>query len=326
MTIAMRPDRAQSAVCRRSRRLPGIGPKLEKLFAPPARPRRRAPRVIDLLFHLPTGAVDRRDQPKLREVVPGHGRHRRGHGRPPSAAAAEPAARALSDRRERRHRRRSTSPISTRARIIWRSSCRSASSATSRAPPRSTTASADGASRPRGRRGGLRQAAAGRAGLSADRRACIRNQVRKAIDARARPPAGPAGMAGRGLARAQRLSALCATRCAALHRPADAGRCSSRRAPAWSRLAYDELLAGQLALALVRAHMRRAAGPRHRRRRAICARSIIAALPYSLTPSQDARGRRHRRRSGAARTHAAAAARRCRLRQDRGGAARRRRP
>ena len=31
-------------------------------------------------------------------------------------------------------------------------------------------------------------------------------------------------------------------------------------APAWTRLAYDEFLAGQLALALVRAHLRRPAG------------------------------------------------------------------
>ena len=28
-------------------------------------------RVIDLLFHLPTGAIDRRARPKLRDVVPG---------------------------------------------------------------------------------------------------------------------------------------------------------------------------------------------------------------------------------------------------------------
>lgn len=55
--------------------------------------------------------------------------------------------------------------------------------------------------------------------------------------------------------------------------------------PYWSRLAFDELLAGQLALALVRAQLRRPAGNRHAgdghlRRR------IIDALPYALTPSQ----------------------------------------
>ncbi|MDE2379166.1 ATP-dependent DNA helicase RecG, partial [Bradyrhizobium sp.] len=53
----------------------------------------------------------------------------------------------------------------------------------------------------------------------------------------------------------------------------------------WSRLAFDELLAGQLALALIRAQLRRPAGVRnagdgHLRNR------IIDALPYALTPSQ----------------------------------------
>ncbi|ETR75183.1 ATP-dependent DNA helicase RecG [Afipia sp. P52-10] len=55
--------------------------------------------------------------------------------------------------------------------------------------------------------------------------------------------------------------------------------------PFWCRLAYDELLAGQLALALVRAQLRRPAGVRnagdgHLRRK------VIDALPYALTASQ----------------------------------------
>src|SRR5690349_11465242 len=55
--------------------------------------------------------------------------------------------------------------------------------------------------------------------------------------------------------------------------------------PFWSRLAFDELLAGQLALALIRAQLRRPAGDRnagdgHLRHR------IIDALPYALTASQ----------------------------------------
>jgi ATP-dependent DNA helicase RecG len=58
-----------------------------------------------------------------------------------------------------------------------------------------------------------------------------------------------------------------------------------RDGPFWSRLAFDELLAGQLALALVRAQLRRPAGDRnagdgHLRNK------IIDALPYSLTASQ----------------------------------------
>src|SRR6202521_1887650 len=59
--------------------------------------------------------------------------------------------------------------------------------------------------------------------------------------------------------------------------------------PFWSRLAFDELLAGQLALALVRAQLRRPAGDRnagdgHLRKK------IIDALPYSLTSSQQQAG------------------------------------
>ncbi|MGH6728023.1 MAG: ATP-dependent DNA helicase RecG, partial [Pseudolabrys sp.] len=49
--------------------LSGVGPKLEKLYARLLA--REAPRVIDLLFHLPSGAVDRRARPKLRDVQAG---------------------------------------------------------------------------------------------------------------------------------------------------------------------------------------------------------------------------------------------------------------
>lgn len=55
--------------------------------------------------------------------------------------------------------------------------------------------------------------------------------------------------------------------------------------PFWSRLAYDELLAGQLALALVRAQLRRPAGDRNAGD-GMLRRKIIDALPYALTPSQ----------------------------------------
>ncbi|HTQ83137.1 MAG TPA: OB-fold nucleic acid binding domain-containing protein, partial [Pseudolabrys sp.] len=49
--------------------LSGVGPKLEKLYA--RLRNREAPRVVDLLFHLPSGAIDRRARPKLNEVQPG---------------------------------------------------------------------------------------------------------------------------------------------------------------------------------------------------------------------------------------------------------------
>ena len=70
----------------------------------------------------------------------------------------------------------------------------------------------------------------------------------------------------------------------ALHRPVDPGDISAG-GPAWQRLAYDELLAGQLALALVRQSSKQQRG------RSIAGDGRIraklkAALPFSLTNSQ----------------------------------------
>ena len=50
--------------------LSGIGSKVERLYRR-LLARDETPRLIDLLFHLPTGTIDRRAQPKLRDVVPG---------------------------------------------------------------------------------------------------------------------------------------------------------------------------------------------------------------------------------------------------------------
>jgi ATP-dependent DNA helicase RecG len=70
----------------------------------------------------------------------------------------------------------------------------------------------------------------------------------------------------------------------AVHRPAEPAGAVPASA-AWERLAFDELLAGQLALALSRTHLRRQAGRRAAGDGKRVAR-IIAALPYSLTTSQ----------------------------------------
>jgi ATP-dependent DNA helicase RecG len=69
-----------------------------------------------------------------------------------------------------------------------------------------------------------------------------------------------------------------------LHRPAEPHDILPESL-AWTRLAYDELLAGQLALALVRAHMRRQAGRGSASEGRLRAR-IMKALPYALTHSQ----------------------------------------
>ncbi|MGF6255804.1 ATP-dependent DNA helicase RecG [Ensifer sp. LBL] len=70
----------------------------------------------------------------------------------------------------------------------------------------------------------------------------------------------------------------------ALHDPRDATDLDPQ-APARRRLAYDEFLAGQLSLALVRQRLRKVAGvPVHAT--GVLSRPVIDALPFSLTNSQ----------------------------------------
>ena len=54
-----------------ARVLPGIGPKIEKLIAKALGTGARPPRVLDLVFHLPAGLIDRRYRPKLIAAEPG---------------------------------------------------------------------------------------------------------------------------------------------------------------------------------------------------------------------------------------------------------------
>ncbi|KQV34470.1 MULTISPECIES: ATP-dependent DNA helicase RecG [unclassified Rhizobium] len=71
-----------------------------------------------------------------------------------------------------------------------------------------------------------------------------------------------------------------------LHEPRDATDLDPQ-APARRRLAYDEFLAGQLSLALVRQRLRKVAGtPVHATGR--LSRPVLDALPFSLTGSQTA--------------------------------------
>jgi ATP-dependent DNA helicase RecG len=54
-----------------ARVLSGVGPRIEKLVGKLLSREGRAPRVLDLAFHLPAGLVDRRYRPKLIEAEPG---------------------------------------------------------------------------------------------------------------------------------------------------------------------------------------------------------------------------------------------------------------
>ena len=69
-----------------------------------------------------------------------------------------------------------------------------------------------------------------------------------------------------------------------LHKPAEPHDIAPD-GPAWTRLAFDEMLAGQLALALMRAQMRRQAGRGTSSEGQLRAK-ILKALPYTLTHSQ----------------------------------------
>ncbi len=69
-----------------------------------------------------------------------------------------------------------------------------------------------------------------------------------------------------------------------LHKPSDAADVSSGGGP-WQRLAYDELLAGQLALGLVRDNLRSRPG-RSTTGDGRCRAAIAESLPFSLTNSQ----------------------------------------
>jgi ATP-dependent DNA helicase RecG len=109
------------------------------------------------------------------------------------------------------------------------------------------------------------------------------NQVRKAVDlALGRVPTLPEWQDPAWIARERYPSSAEALRM--LHRPAEPADIA-HDGVAWTRLAYDEILAGQLALALVRAHLRRRGGRAtpgtgHLRKK------LIEALPYSLTRAQ----------------------------------------
>ncbi len=260
--------------------LSGIGSKVERLYRR-LLGRDETPRLIDLLFHLPTGTIDRRAQPKLRDVVPGSlvtvtvtvDRHRPAPPRRARApyliyASDETGDIILTYFNAHRDYLEKLLPVGSR-RIVS-----------------GTTALYDGM---------LQMVHPDRVvdetefaklpliepnyplteGLSA-------NQVRRAVEAAlARLPTLPEWQDGAWLTRAKFPPFAEALR-EIHHPPAPA---VAPEGPAWSRLAYDEFLAGQLALGLVRAHTRRPRGRRSAGDGAL-RRKIVAALPYTLTRSQ----------------------------------------
>src|ERR1700730_11438911 len=237
--------------------LPGDGPKLEKLFARLFGRDGEPPRVIDLLFHLPTGFVDRRNQPKLSQV------------QPDTVVAV-----AVTIERHRpppRHRPRAPYNIeaSDDTNTLTITYFNARKDYLEKLLPEGEVRYVSGTATLYD--GHLQMLHPDRV-VDAEGFARLPlidpvyplteglhpNQLRKALDlALERLPALPGWQGAARLARNDYPSFADALH--TIHRPA-APHDIEPDSAAWSRLAYDELLASQLALALLRAHMRVRAG------------------------------------------------------------------
>ena len=258
--------------------LPGVGPKLEKLYARLLD--REAPLVVDLLFHLPAGVIDRRARPKLNEVQPGQvvtvAVTVEEHRAPPPHRSRAPYRIIASD---------GTGPTLTLTYFNARKDY------LEKLLPVGETRFVSGTAE---FYDGMLQMVhpdrvvdeKGFADLPLVEpvypltEGLALGNVRRAMDGALRHlPELPEWQDEAWVARERFPKFSEALR--HLHRPAEPHDIAPE-SPAWPRLAYDELLAGQLALALVRAHMRRQAGRGSASEGRLRAR-ILKSLPYALT-------------------------------------------
>ncbi len=262
--------------------LPGIGPKLEKLFGRLIGRDDEPPRLIDLLFHLPTGFVDRRNQPKLSAVTPETvvtvavtvDRHRP----PPPNRPRAPYNIDASDDTNTLTITYFNARKDYLEKLFPEGETRYVSGVTTLYDGHLQMVHPDRV-----------VDAAGFAKLPLIdpvyplTEGLHPNQVRRALDlALDRLPDLAEWQDAAWVKRNGFPSFAEALR--SVHHPAEPADLEPTSA-AWSRLAYDELLAGQLALALLRGHMRTRAG-RGSAAEGLLRTRIVAALPYSLTPSQ----------------------------------------
>ena len=261
--------------------LTGIGSQLEKLYRR-LFDREQPARVIDVLFHLPTGTIDRRARPKLRDVVPDTvvtvavtvDRHRPPPPHRPRApyqvyTSDETGDLTLTYFNARRDYLQKLLPIGERRYVSG--TIELYDHMLQMVHPDRVVAETDLGKLPL-----VEPVYPLTEGLSL-------NQVGKAADAAlARLPDLPEWQEASWVARERFPPFADALRL--LHRPSEPADLLPEGL-AWSRLAYDEFLAGQLALALVRAHLRRPAG-RATAGTGHIRKKLIEALPYSLTPSQ----------------------------------------
>ncbi|MBM3529514.1 MAG: ATP-dependent DNA helicase RecG [Alphaproteobacteria bacterium] len=263
--------------------LPGVGPKLEKLYRHLLGRDEGPARVADLLLHLPAGTIDRRARPKLRDVVPGTvatvlvtvDRHRPAPPNRPRApyqvyASDETGDLTLTFFHAKRDYLEKLLPVGERR--IVSGTAEFYDGTLQMVHPDRVVSEADLDKLPL-----VEPVYPLTEGLSL-------NQVRRAMDgALAKLPMLPEWQDEAWLRRSDSPSFAEALH--ALHRPETPADVTPENA-AWSRLAYDELLAGQLALALVREHQRRQPG-RGSSGEGALREKVVAALPYSLTPSQE---------------------------------------
>jgi len=261
--------------------LAGVGPKLEKLYRR-LLDREEVPRLLDLLFHLPTGVIDRRARPKLRDVEPDTvvtvavtiDHHRPPPPRRPRApyqvyASDETGDLILTFFNAHRDYLERLLPVGERRYVSGTVGLYD--HMRQMVHPDRIVSEADLAKLPL-----VEPVYPLTEGLSL-------NQVRRAADgALERVPDLPEWQDLSWVARERFPPFAEALR--TLHRPKEPSEVLPE-GPAWSRLAFDEFLAGQLALALVRAHLRRPAG-RATPTTGHIRKTLIEALPYSLTPSQ----------------------------------------
>jgi ATP-dependent DNA helicase RecG len=260
--------------------LPGVGPKLERLYVRLLD--REAPRIIDLLLHLPSGAIDRRARPKLREVQAGQ--------------VVTVAVTVEEHRPAPPHRARAPYRIlaSDGTGTLTLTFFNARKDYLEKLLPVGETRYVSGTAE---FYDGMLQMVhpdrvvdeKGFADLPLVEpvypltEGLALGNVRRAMDgALARLPELPEWQDDAWIAR-ERFPAF-ADALRHLHRPAEPHDIQPESL-AWTRLAYDELLAGQLALALVRAHMRRQTGRGSASEGRLRAR-ILKSLPYALTHSQ----------------------------------------
>jgi ATP-dependent DNA helicase RecG len=261
--------------------LSGIGPKQERLYRR-LLGRDDTPRIVDLLFHLPSGSIDRRARPKLRDVVPGSvvtvavtvERHK---APPPGRSRAPYLIYAHDDTGDLTIAYFKAQPDYLR-RLYPVGEVRYVSGTADfydgmlqMVHPDRVVDEKGFAALPL-----IDPVYPLTEGLGP-------GQLRRAVQAvLEKIPALPEWQDPAFMAR--RRWPTFADALTGLHRPMEPSD-AAPESSAWSRLAFDELLAGQLALALVRAHSRRQPGRENAGDGRVRAR-LIAALPYSLTGPQ----------------------------------------